>query len=109
MMTKEQARALQVGRDKFFVTDLALEVVYEMSVSGVNLATRSDPSSAVNVLGFGKTMTNKVYTHREIHSTEIEALQALAELHQFRSDQALDKKHAVIAKIAKLKAKGAKV
>ena len=104
-MTREEAVTLRVGTDKIFVVEPKLEEIYEASVTGIELESCSRLNSPIKVTGYCKSWSGRVYDPSEIFCTEVEAIQRLVEIHQFRADQALNKKHALVAKIAKLKKK----
>lgn len=102
-MTREEAMKLQVGKSKIYIADRTLEEVYEATVAGIRLNAPSSLNSALEITGWCKRMSARVYNPGEIYNTKIGALQKLAEMYTFRSDQNLNKRHAVCEKIAKLK------
>jgi len=104
-MTKDEAIELQVGKDKVFVVEPRLEEIFEMSIVGIELSEYSRMSSDLKITAISRASGSRVYSSNELYRTELEALQRLSEIHQFRSDQALNKKHHIVAKIAKLKKK----
>jgi len=102
-MTRKEAIKLKVGKSKIFIADHGIEEVYETTVVGVNLSTPSDPNSVLEIVGWCKRMPLWVYKPGEVHNTELEALRRLADTYTFKSDQNLNKRHAVCEKIARLK------
>ena len=104
-MTKEEAIKLRVSKDKFFVFEPTLEEILEYTVTGVNLIERPiNTSSNIRVAGNCKAlMTERYFEPHEIFANRIEALERFAAKCQFKSDQALHKKAAIIKQIADIR------
>ncbi len=103
-MTREEAMKLRVGKDIAFIVEPKLEEIFEIAVTGINIDIGCKLDSALFVTGHCEALlSTRRYAVRELWATEIEALQKLAEIYTLRSDQNLNKRHAVCEKIAKLK------
>jgi hypothetical protein len=102
-MTREDALKLKIGKSKIYIADSGLEETYEATVIGIRLNIPSNPNSALEITGWCKLMSARVYNPGEICDTKVGALRKLADVYTLRSDQNLTKRHAVCEKIAKLK------
>lgn len=104
-MTRDEALKLRVGKDKVYVVEPKLEELYELTIVRIELESFNLFNSEVRITATSIKKDARVYTHSELFHTELEALQRLSDIHQNHSDLALDKKHAVGAKILKLRSK----
>ncbi|HHA19215.1 MAG TPA: hypothetical protein ENK70_05870 [Methylophaga sp.] len=104
-MTREEAIKLQVGKDKIFAVDSDTEMIIELTVVKIELERLARLNSSIEITGNSENIHLRTYTPAEVCTSKLAALEKLATLHQFRADQALNKKFAIMEKIAYLKKK----